>query len=74
MSKNKWINLSKFWKWGSVLFMIATLSYFAWAGYRGIDRLDIAIVLLGIVVVLALQIEYLLFRYFEHKKIDAKRW
>ena len=74
MKKSKWINLPKFWKWGSVAFLAVTLIYFAYSLWRGFDRLDLAIVLLGILIVFVMQLEYLLFKYFEHKKIDAKRW
>ena len=72
--KSKWINLPVFWRGGSVAFLSLTLGYFAWSLFIGLEKLDLVIVLLGIVAVTAFQVEYLLFKYFEHEKIDAKQW
>ncbi|MCD6523223.1 MAG: hypothetical protein J7K68_05780 [Candidatus Diapherotrites archaeon] len=72
--KSRWINLSKFWKWGSILAIVFCFAYLFWALYTGFTKIDLLILLVGIALVFILQIEYLLFRYFEETGIDARYW
>jgi len=74
MAKPHWINLPKFWKWGSVVFLVFSLGYLAFSLLRGFGTLDLIVVLLGVIAAFVMQTEYLLFKYLEHERIDAKEW
>jgi len=74
MKKSKWINLPIFWKWGSILFLGAALAWFTLALFNGIDKIDLLPALMLFLISLVLQVQYMLFKYFEKKKIDARWW
>ena len=71
----KWINIPHFFKQLSVAFLVAGLAYFAWkALFAGLTEGVVIVFLLCLAVALLLQIQYMLFRYFEKKGINIREW